>query len=350
MKKKIQRALVLLIIIIQIVACSKDDETSTSNIPIVTTETISSITTNSAVSGGIISSEGGSAIISRGICWSTTTNPTIALSTKTNDGTGIGSFISSISGLVSNTTYYVRAYATNSSGTAYGNEVIFDTSSILLKKIVKTSGVDIITDEEYTYQGNKILTRTADGLYRIYKYTYTGNLITKIERFHGSLDNLFEITEYYYSGNDIIQSKRYDGDGILANIEDIVDNSDNTKNVTSTSYDNNLPTSVITYKLYFLNGEINKLVLFSDDGSGSIEETTTFFYDNKNNPMKNVTGLNSFIGIISIGKSHNLIKELHSGNIGPDYTEEYLYEYNSDGYPTTRNQVGDSTASYQFIY
>lgn len=60
--------------------------------------------------------------------WSTTQNPTIDLTTKTNDGSGTGSFTSTITELTANTTYYVRAYATNSVGTAYGNEVSFPTN------------------------------------------------------------------------------------------------------------------------------------------------------------------------------------------------------------------------------
>ncbi|MCF8293992.1 MAG: DUF1566 domain-containing protein, partial [Chitinophagaceae bacterium] len=94
-------------------------------LPTVSTNAISNMTYTTASSGGIISSDGGAAVTSRGVCWSTSSNPTIALSTKTIDGSGIGSFTSSITGLVAGTTYYVRAYATNSVGTAYGNQVVF---------------------------------------------------------------------------------------------------------------------------------------------------------------------------------------------------------------------------------
>ncbi len=94
---------------------------------ILTTAIISSITNLTAISGGFISSDGGAVVIERGICWSTSPNPTIALTTKTNNGTGIGSFASNISNLVAGTTYFVRAYATNSIGTAYGNEINFTT-------------------------------------------------------------------------------------------------------------------------------------------------------------------------------------------------------------------------------
>ena len=87
---------------------------------------VSSITTTSAVSGGSISADGGGTIFASGVCWSTNQNPTTTDS-KTSDGSGTGSFISNITGLTANTTYYVRAYATNSAGTAYGNQQYFTT-------------------------------------------------------------------------------------------------------------------------------------------------------------------------------------------------------------------------------
>lgn len=105
-------------------ACS----TGTS-LPTLTTTAVGNITTNSAATGGNVTNDGGASVTSRGVVWSTTTNPTIALTTKTSNGTGIGSYVSSITGLTSNTTYYVRAYATNSVGTAYGSQQTFKTLS-----------------------------------------------------------------------------------------------------------------------------------------------------------------------------------------------------------------------------
>jgi uncharacterized protein (TIGR02145 family) len=96
-------------------------------LPTLTTTAASSIAATTAASGGTISSDGGAAITVRGICWSTSPNPTIVLTTKTTDGTGIGAFTSNITGLTANTSYYIKAYATNSQGTAYGNEISFTT-------------------------------------------------------------------------------------------------------------------------------------------------------------------------------------------------------------------------------
>lgn len=102
------------------------DNISVNTIPTLSTITISSIMKNTASSGGNITSDGGASVTARGVCWSTSSNPTLANS-YTNDGSGTGSFTSSITGLSPNTLYYVRAYATNSVGTAYGNEISFTT-------------------------------------------------------------------------------------------------------------------------------------------------------------------------------------------------------------------------------
>ncbi len=90
----------------------------------ITTSAVTSVTQSTAVSGGTISYQGASAITARGVCWSTSPSPTIANSITSN-GTGIGTFTSNLSGLIGGTTYYVRAYATNGSGTSYGNQVSF---------------------------------------------------------------------------------------------------------------------------------------------------------------------------------------------------------------------------------
>ena len=96
--------------------------------PTITTTNVSAIMTTSAVCGGSVTSDGGAAVTTRGVCWSTSPNPTINNS-KTTNGTGTGSFTSNITGLTANTTYYVRAYATNNIGTAYGEEKSFTTAT-----------------------------------------------------------------------------------------------------------------------------------------------------------------------------------------------------------------------------
>jgi hypothetical protein len=99
------------------------------SLPTLSTTSANSITNSTAVSGGNISSDGGSNVTQRGVCWSSTQNPSIS-NNITNSGTGIGSFTSSLTGLTANTIYYVKAFATNGVGTAYGNQISFTTTNI----------------------------------------------------------------------------------------------------------------------------------------------------------------------------------------------------------------------------
>jgi len=112
--------------------------------PTLTTTAVSSIAASTASSGGNISTDGGSPVTARGVCWNTTGSPTTADS-KTTNGSGTGSFISSLTGLTAVNTYYVRAYAANSVGTAYGNEVSFTTVAVELATLTTTAVTNITT-------------------------------------------------------------------------------------------------------------------------------------------------------------------------------------------------------------
>ncbi len=112
-------------------------------IPTVITVDATSIMANSAISGGDVTDNGGADIISRGICWSKSENPTIATGGNIQDtSSGIGVFTISITGLESRTTYYVRAYAENQAGVGYGDQKSFKTLGV---PIVTTSAVANIT-------------------------------------------------------------------------------------------------------------------------------------------------------------------------------------------------------------
>jgi uncharacterized protein (TIGR02145 family) len=102
------------------ISCKKEP------IPGISTSDISSISETSATCGGFGISVEGNFIDAKGVCWNTIEDPTIE-NNKTNDGNGIASFISNITGLLPNTTYYVRAYATNDAGTGYGEQVVLKT-------------------------------------------------------------------------------------------------------------------------------------------------------------------------------------------------------------------------------
>jgi len=103
-----------------------NDMTFTPGGAVLTTTAATAITMSAATSGGNITADGGAAVTARGVCWATTANPSITGS-HTTDGSGIGTFTSSITGLTANTLYHVRAYATNSAGTWYGNDITFTT-------------------------------------------------------------------------------------------------------------------------------------------------------------------------------------------------------------------------------
>ena len=129
------------------VRCLRDEDLANASeltIPVVTTKPVTNVSAISATSGGNISSDGGTVVTVRGLCWSTTEDPTID-SSHTSNGNGVGSFASTMSGLVANTTYYVRAYATNAVGTGYGDNVVFTTGGR------PCEGVPTLTD----YDGNE---------------------------------------------------------------------------------------------------------------------------------------------------------------------------------------------------
>ena len=93
---------------------------------IVTTTAASAIAMTTATAGGNVTSDGGAAVTARGVCWGTTANP-VSTGNHTVDGAGLGVFTSSLTGLIANTTYHIRAYATNATGTSYGSDLTFTT-------------------------------------------------------------------------------------------------------------------------------------------------------------------------------------------------------------------------------
>jgi hypothetical protein len=104
-------------------------QVTNSTLPTLTTTALAAVTPTTVSSGGNISSDGGSVVTARGVVWNTTSNPVLPGLGSTSDGAGTGSFASSISSLSPETQYNVRAYATNSVGTAYGNNLSFYTLS-----------------------------------------------------------------------------------------------------------------------------------------------------------------------------------------------------------------------------
>lgn len=134
-----------------ILKANKDDTIrllSCFSLPTISTIPATEISSSSAMTGGNITSNGGAFITSRGVCWSTSTNPTIE-NNKTIQGADLGNFISELKNLSPNTTYYVRSYATNVLGTAYGSQMIFKTLDYSFVSIGKQDwmikNLDVIT-------------------------------------------------------------------------------------------------------------------------------------------------------------------------------------------------------------
>jgi len=173
----------------------------TTIIPTITTTAASAITSFSATSGGNVTNEGGVAVTAKGVCWSTSINPTISLNTKTINGTGPGTFTSNITGLTAGTTYHVRAWATNAVGTGYGSDITFTTSIVPATPIA--IGATNVTQTSFTARWNSSATATG---YRLdvatnsafttfvsgYNDTDVGNVLTV------SISGLSTKTTYYY--------------------------------------------------------------------------------------------------------------------------------------------------------
>ena len=179
--------------------CKKKD-----TIPTLTTVVVSGITQTSAVSGGNVTSDGGAEVTVRGVCWGTSHNPTTS-SDKTEDGTGIGEFISNLADLTANITYYVRAYATNSLGTSYGNEVSFATNQIAHVTLTTTdvtgitpttafSGGYITDDGGGTITASGVCWSTAQNPTIANNYTRDGS---EIDGYSSALSGLTVNTTYY---------------------------------------------------------------------------------------------------------------------------------------------------------
>ena len=134
------------------------ESSSGSGVPVVTTNSVTSVTQTTTVCGGNVTSTGGMTVTARGVCWSVSSSPTIS-SNHTSDGTGTGTFVSNLTGLTPNTLYYARAYATNSNGTAYGNQQSFTTLPTTTVAQVTTNAVTAIQCNTATCGGNV----TSDG-------------------------------------------------------------------------------------------------------------------------------------------------------------------------------------------
>jgi len=154
--------------------------------PTIKTNSITEYGENTATGGGKVLSDGGATITERGVCWSTSENPTVG-DNKSTDGSGAGSFTCSISGLEPVTLYYVRAYAINSAGTAYGEQASFTTTLPTFTDIRDGNSYEYITIGTQTWMADNLawlptVSPSSDGSTSVpyyYVYAYEGSNVAE---------------------------------------------------------------------------------------------------------------------------------------------------------------------------
>jgi len=227
-----------------------------------------------------------------------------------------------------------------------------DTNSVLLKKVVSKYGTNELTSV-FTYNGNKLTTvNYSDG--DSYSFTYTGDLITKIEYFEKNVLSEKDLYTYDSQGNLVTEIRI---EGSYGHRTEYIRNSDGT--ISYNGYYGDV-TSQKTFstkgKLYFSNGEIIKNESSDTAGSSTYEDVVTYSYDTKNNPYKNITGFdkiaisesfNDLFDDLESGITHNLLKEEWTSFNKLEDTTTCTYIYDSNGFPKT--SIVDGT-SFQYFY
>jgi hypothetical protein len=249
-------------------SCKKD----ATDPPSVTTAAVSSVTSNSAVSGGDVTSIGSSDVTARGACWSKVANPTVA-DAITTDGVGIGVFTSNLANLTPGTVYHVRAYATNSNGTAYGADVTFSTSYLIKSVSFAADWAGGTEMWEFAWNAttkklssfNDYWEGTLDKAVT-YDYSVPGKLtLNKDGAFYREydIDSNGHIIKDYDSGN----TYEYNADGFLVKVYEFWGGADHLK-----------------YEMTLAEGNISKITTFDDDGvtAKKIKEFSYTIGDNIN--------------------------------------------------------------------
>jgi uncharacterized protein (TIGR02145 family) len=173
-----------------------------------TTNVATSVTNITAISGGNITSDGGTPVTARGICWSTSPNPTVT-NDSTRNGAGAGAFSSNISGLLGSTTYYVRAYAVNTTGVAYGNQITF-TTPVPTPPSLTTTAVSSITSVSVATGGSVVNNGGAPITARgVVWDTLQNPVVTKNRSINGSINNIFLDTIRGLAGSRVYYVRSY---------------------------------------------------------------------------------------------------------------------------------------------
>jgi hypothetical protein len=303
-------------------------------VPTLTTTEVTNITGTTASSGGTITDEGSSTIMARGVCWGPSIHPTIS-DNKTADGAGSSTFTSEISGLNSTSIYYVRAYATNSVGTGYGNEITFTTNNDLIDKytleIDNNYKIYKVTFPYFDNRPNSII-----------EYIYSLGSIQKTETDSGEPEE--RVTIYHINNSGFADTSQY-----------------------SLYYNNEVTNSSISYYIYDSNNYLKMRIDKRTDSYADQTPDTTFYdYNNGNlvksvwsggvfgvffptsstytyNSIKNIVDIESFNGAF-IGKlNQNLIESITNyGSPEGVYIRKYQYVLNANGLVEERTSTSSS--------
>lgn len=232
----------------------------------ITTKNIENITYNGAKSGAIINNDGGGTIINKGVCWSTSLNPTID-DNKVEDSSESYEFNSEITGLSEDTTYYLRAFATNENGTSYGDEKTFKTPTSTYKVELKITGYTnscsvqaeyFYYEINYKFDDNDVIFEGAEGFeYKTYNHSK-----------EGTIQNNLEVTIHLGQFNPDSPKETFQGT-YLDNMSIVITNSETTEEVLNTS----LPSLFICTDVAYKN-----IISFNpEDNSYNVEQLTFGF-------------------------------------------------------------------------
>lgn len=225
---------------------------------------------NATSGGNVIESE--APVTARGICWSTSSNPTISLTTKTIESGNTGQFSSTLSGLVPNTPYYVRSYATSSAGTSYGAETSFTATSLAGRVYgFECCGSFALTNTGVTFDET------------VWRSSGTWNDIRSGTAYEGT----YQWNVSFSSSSSTVElSNSYDFDAV--SIYAKKDAMSNATQVTITCYDNNNQqvgtaiTSAIStnYSQISINRNRIRKIVFSQNGSPTAPSSSDLYFDN----------------------------------------------------------------------
>jgi len=329
------------ILLFSFLSCEDDNENEDSiQPPVLSTSSITNITANSAICGGYITDNGGADVIAKGVCWSVNQNPTISNS-STNDGIGVGEFISEITGLDVNTTYYVRAYATNSKGTTYGNEQSFLTlnglpSGITTISISDTTATSAISGGAITDDGGFDITSKGVCWSTDQNPTIENNITSDGNGTDGYISNITGLnvnTTYYVRAYATNENGTAYGNEIIFTTLDGLPNG-----ITTTAISDITSTSATSGGIIVGDGGFDitsKGVCWSLNQNPTIDDNKTIDGTGTGNFTSNLTGLNP--------ETTYYIRAYATNIIGTSYGNEISFTTNKQLPIITTNDISEIT-------